>query len=158
MAQQTEVADLTFDAFFASQYAGAVRLAVLLVDDVASAEDVAQDAFARLHAQWPLTVELPHRFLRRCILNAGTDVQRKRAVRRRHVERRLELPGPTVASYRELDDVLLRLPYRQRAAIVCRYHLDLTESEIADLLGVAPSTVRTLIRRGLTTLRKEIRS
>ncbi|CAN0284670.1 unnamed protein product [Phaeothamnion confervicola] len=56
----------------------------------------------------------------------------------------------------ELGDALRGLPWRQQAALVLRYHLDLTEADIATALDCRPSTVRSIIKRGLDTLRKEV--
>jgi RNA polymerase sigma factor (sigma-70 family) len=55
-------------------------------------------------------------------------------------------------------DAVASLPARQRAAIVLRYWADLDDSEIADALGARAGTVRSLVHRGLTTLRKDLRS
>lgn len=55
-----------------------------------------------------------------------------------------------------LWDALLRLPYRQRAALVLRYYEDATEADIAIALDVRPATVRSLVHRGLEKLRKEV--
>lgn len=56
----------------------------------------------------------------------------------------------------ELLDVVATLPYNQRAAVVLRYWADLPEFEIARILGVRPGTVRTLVARSLSTLRKDL--
>ena len=56
----------------------------------------------------------------------------------------------------ELWDVLDRLTQRQRTALVLRYYLDLPEEEIAAVLRCRPSTVRSLVLRGLARLREEL--
>ncbi len=56
----------------------------------------------------------------------------------------------------ELSDATARLPFRQRAVIVMRYHADLSESEIADALCCRPGTVKSLASRALKALAKEI--
>ena len=56
----------------------------------------------------------------------------------------------------ELADALAALPERQRAAIVLRYYVDLPEAEIAELLGCRPTTVRSLVARGMVALREVI--
>jgi RNA polymerase sigma factor (sigma-70 family) len=53
-------------------------------------------------------------------------------------------------------EALGRLPYRQRAALVLRFYEDRPDSEIADFLGCRPATVRSLVHRGLSALRKVI--
>ena len=57
---------------------------------------------------------------------------------------------------RQLDGSLLRLPYDQRAVVVLRYWLGLSEAEIASTLGCRPGTVKSRHSRALRTLRKEL--
>jgi RNA polymerase sigma factor (sigma-70 family) len=61
---------------------------------------------------------------------------------------------PDVPTYETMRTALLSLPIRQRAAIVFRYYEDLPETQIADNLGCRPATVRSLVARGLETLRR----
>ena len=61
-----------------------------------------------------------------------------------------------MAEHDELFDALARLPWRQQAALVLRFHVDLAESDIAAALGCRPNTVRSLIHRALATLRKDL--
>jgi RNA polymerase sigma factor (sigma-70 family) len=144
----------TFPDFFAAEYAAMVRLAILLVDDLGTAEEITQDAFVQLHRRWDSPgIENPHGYLRRCVANGGRDVQRRRGVRR---NARMDVPASTEPAFAELDDALARLPQRERTAVVLRYFEDLHEQDIAEVLGVRPSTVRTLVRRGLQQLRREV--
>jgi len=69
------------------------------------------------------------------------------------------LDQPTVALPPEVDEtweVLNRLPARRRTALVLRYYLDLPVGEIAVLMDARPSTVRSLIKRGLESLRRRL--
>ena len=56
----------------------------------------------------------------------------------------------------EIAEALATLPEKQRTAVVLRFYEDLPEGEIASVLGCRPNTVRTLVHRGLATLRKEV--
>lgn len=63
---------------------------------------------------------------------------------------------PTIDEHDELFDALATLPWRQRAALVLRFHADLADADIASALGCRPSTVRSIIHRALGSLRKEL--
>ena len=73
-----------------------------------------------------------------------------------HLKEQLETPGDETHEIDQrdfLDGLLRELPARQRAALVCRFYLGLTDDEIARELGVAEGSVRSAISRGLATLR-----
>jgi RNA polymerase sigma factor (sigma-70 family) len=131
-----------------------VRLAFILTGNGETAEDVVQDAFALLHPKLS-KVDNPGGYLRVTVVNLCRN-----AARRGDRIRRQNLQMPSVAlpslEATEMADVLLRLPYRQRAVLVLRYWGDWTEAEIASALSCRPGTVKTLASRGLTRLRKEV--
>jgi RNA polymerase sigma factor (sigma-70 family) len=60
---------------------------------------------------------------------------------------------PDLEGRDEVHAQLLKLPARQRAALVLRYCDDLSEADVADALGTSPKAVRSLVGRGLETLR-----
>jgi RNA polymerase sigma factor (sigma-70 family) len=64
------------------------------------------------------------------------------------------VPGTVALETPVVLDVLSALPARQRYALVLRYYADRPETEIAELLGCRPATVRSLVHRGLAALRK----
>lgn len=140
------------ERLYEREWPGLVRVAYLLTGSDSAAEEIAQDAFVRLQTT-STTVRNPPAYLRTSVVNACNSFHRHRGV----VER-TPLPRPEQASveYDELFDALGRLSWRQQAALVLRFHVDLPESEIATVLGCRPSTVRSLTRRALTALRKEL--
>jgi DNA-directed RNA polymerase specialized sigma24 family protein len=92
--------------------------------------------------------------LRRSVVNACNSYHRRVGTERSHFH---ELVTDTVAPETPIVlDALAALPYRQRAALVLRFYEDRTEAEIAAALGCRPATVRSLVFRGLETLRKVI--
>ena len=142
----------TFESLFDREYAPMVRLAFLLVDSNEVAEEVVQECFVRLHQRWE-SVANPGGYLRASVVNRSRDLQR-----RRQRERRLRIvPAEAVAFEADhLGDALAALPAKRRAALVLRFYEDLSEAEIAEVLGVRPGTVKSMIHRGLTQLREVI--
>jgi RNA polymerase sigma-70 factor (sigma-E family) len=139
-----------------------IRLAFLLTGDRALAEDLVQEAFARLvgrlrHLRDPGAFGA---YLRRTIVNLSTSHFRSRRVERAYLERSAMAPEAETSPNEELDatmhDALLRLPERQRAAIVLRFYEDLSDIQTAELLRCSPGTVRSLVSRGIKTLRSEL--
>lgn len=139
---------------------GGIRLAYLLTGDRAVAEDLVQEAFVRFMGRLRFLRD-PGAFepyLRRTIVNLSKNHFRRRAVERAFLERegpRVEdvANEPDVATSDALRSALLRLPLRQRTAIVLRYYEDLPDATIAELLGCRQATVRSLVARGLEALR-----
>jgi RNA polymerase sigma-70 factor (sigma-E family) len=137
-----------------------IRLAYLLTGDRALAEDLVQDAFVRLvgrlrHLREPSAFWT---YLRRTIVNLATSHFRHRRVERAYLDRVAAAPAADTNSNDELDEsmhrVLLGLPQRQRAAIVLRFYEDLSDVLTAAVLECSPGTVRSLVSRGMQTLRE----
>jgi DNA-directed RNA polymerase specialized sigma24 family protein len=142
---------VTAEELFADRHDDFVRLAYLLTGNRAVAEDVVQDAFEQLHAR-RAEVRSPGAYLRTSIVN-GSRMHHRRAARERARFADL-LPLGVQPETTVVLDALARLPHRQRAVLVLRYYDDRPESEIAELLGCRPATVRSLAARGLAALRK----
>lgn len=138
-----------------------LRLAVLLVDDRATAEDVVQDAFIGLHRRWPglRDKRSAHAYARAAVVNGARSVLRRRAVARR-LGGSLHEPAVWSAEAaamfgeerREVMAALGRLPARRREALVLRYYLDLPDDEIAAVMGIGLTSVRSTVARALQTL------
>jgi RNA polymerase sigma-70 factor (sigma-E family) len=138
-----------------------IRLAFLLTGDRAVAEDLVQDAFARLvgrleHLRDPGAFGA---YLRRTIVNLATSHFRHRRVERAYLEREAATPSregnPNEALDETMHAVVLGLPKRQRAAIVLRFYEDLSDVQTAEILRCSAGTVRSLVSRGMKTLREE---
>ena len=141
------------DALFVEEYEAMVRVAFLIVGSRAEAEDVAQDAFARVHLRGDRG-DRPGAYLRRCVVNGALDVLRHRKLAERVRSLRAEDSTPLGAD--ELGDALAALPDRQRAALVLRFYQGLSEREVAEALGARPGTAKSLVHRGLANLREVI--
>ena len=143
----------TFETLFAERWEPMVKLATLTTGSIALGEEIAQDAFEQLHRNWN-TVEHPRTWLRTAVVNRSTDWVRRQGIERRHTP---EATEPIAADEGiAMREALKAVTPRQRTAIVLRYYEDLPEAEIAELLGCRPGTVKSLLSRGLRTLRKEL--
>jgi RNA polymerase sigma-70 factor (sigma-E family) len=141
-----------------------VRLALLLVDDLPTAEDVVQDAFAAVyqkHGPVLRGVENVSAYLSTSVVNASRSVLRRRRSARGLIPQRVV--GPTVdermllaEEHRAVLDALRTLAPRQREVLVLRYWSDLSEAQIADMLGLSRGTVKSTASRALDTLEKRL--
>lgn len=157
-----KAADTDFSEFMAGRWSQLVRLGYGLTGDAQLAEDLAQTAFTRAYASWGRVrrADDPDAYLRRIVINANRN-----RFRRRRVDEVLTaavpdltpaggdagLPGPRDA----LLGALQRLPYGQRAVVVLRYWLDLSEAETAALLGCSTGNVKSQSSRALAKLRAD---
>jgi RNA polymerase sigma factor (sigma-70 family) len=144
----------SFEAFFVEVWPWAFRLASFLTQDTAAGEDIAQDVLTRMSQRWG-TADRPAAYLRTSIVNSSRNWNRHGRTTR---DKLPLLAGSDRVEFHaeELADAIARLPFRQRAVIIMRYHADLSESEIADALDCRPGTVKSLASRALKTLAKEI--
>jgi RNA polymerase sigma-70 factor (sigma-E family) len=163
-AGQGRSRDRAVTELYALHYRALVRLAVLLVRDVATAEDVVQDSFVALHDGWQRLRDSKSApaYLRQAVLNRSRSVLRHRAVADKH----LPTPPPDMPSAEHgalvqlersaVIAALRKLPGRQREAIVLRYYADLSEAEIAAAMGISPGAVKSHTARGMAALRAEL--
>jgi RNA polymerase sigma-70 factor (sigma-E family) len=159
VAPKQAVVDITY--LYANYRLPMVRMAVLLVDDLATAEDVVQDAFAAMH-QRSRSLRDPHAavgYLRVSVVNGCRSALRKRKVRREHPD--MADPGTSPGAdrdvlvaeeHRYVLAALRTLPRRQQEVLLLRYWSDLSEAEIASTLGIAVGTVKSAASRGLDRL------
>ena len=163
-AGQGRGTDRAVTELYALHYRALVRLAVLLVRDVPTAEDVVQDSFVAMHDGWQRLrdSESAPAYLRSAVLNRCRSVLRHRAVADKHLPK----PPPDMPSAEhgllalvERSAVLAALrtlPVRQREAIVLRYYADLSEAEIAAAMGISRGAVKSHTARGMAALRAEL--
>lgn len=154
----TSDADAAVAALYRSHRLPMVRLARLLVDDLETAEDVVQDAFAALHRRWG-SVSAPDAaigYLRTSVVNGSRSVLRRRRTVRANPWpdasgwRGDDADAPVLLAeeHREVLAALRKLPSRQREVIVLRYWAELTETEIATTLGISVGAVKSSASRG----------
>ncbi len=151
-------------SLYAAHRLSLVRLAVLLVDDLQSAEDVVQDAFAGFLGRRTGLAD-PDKalaYLRTSVVNNARSALRRRRTARAYVPPAERAVGPPEAAvllaeeHREVIDALRRLAPRQREVLVLRYWAGLSEAEIADALGISRGSVKSTASRALDNLARHI--
>lgn len=159
-AQQAAEADEALARLFQTEYAGMVRLAVLLGAD--DAEDIVAEAFYQLYRRWKKLRDgdaaVP--YLRSVVCNLTRMRLRHLQVVRKHTTPETAAPSGSSAEAEALlhDDqralvaALKELPARQREALVLRHWLGLREAEIAAAMGISAGAVKSHTSRGMAAL------
>jgi RNA polymerase sigma-70 factor (sigma-E family) len=154
-------ADAAVEELYAAHYRRLVRLSVLLVRDLETAEEVVQDSFVAMHGRWR-SLRDPDQglaYLRQTVVNRSRSVLRHRGVRAAYSPPSApDRPGAdeeALVSERRTRvlDALRGLPERQREVLALRYYLDLSEAEIAETLGISRGAVKSHASRGVSALR-----
>jgi RNA polymerase sigma-70 factor (sigma-E family) len=152
-----------FEAFVNESGDALLRTATLLTSDRHAAEDVYQETLHRLFVRWP-RVDNPGGFCRQVMHNLVIDLARARQRRPREFELRDNYDGKDPqsgdpASAAELRPTVLAaldtLTVHQRAIVVLRYFEDLSQDEVAAMLGVSPGTVKSTASRAVAQLRAQ---
>ena len=148
-----------FAEFMHGRWPALVRLGYGLTGDERLGEDLARAALAKAYASWPRVLRAgdPDVYLRRIILNASLGKVRRRRVRERRPGDESE---PETAQLARVDDdrpalvtALMRLPAGQRSVVLLRYWMDMTEAQVAAVLGCSVGSVRSQASRALANLR-----
>jgi RNA polymerase sigma-70 factor (sigma-E family) len=146
---------------YQTHYKSLVRLALLLVHDVPTAEEVVQEAFVAMHtaSRRLREKEKALSYLRQAVVNKSRSVLRHRTV----VDKNAPKPAPDEPSAEhgalaaiernEVITALRTLPDRQRETLVLRYYADLSEAEIAAAMGISRGAVKSHTARGMSALR-----
>jgi RNA polymerase sigma-70 factor (sigma-E family) len=153
----------TFDEFVAVRGQALLRFALMLCGDRYQAEDLVQSALAKAYRRWSRVsvMQRPEAYLKTVLVHDHLRWWRRRS----SAEVPLAQPsvgtavgdGADVRASRDAAwELIGRLPKRQRAVLVLRYYEDLTDGEIAAVLGCAPSTVRSQAARALSALRSAV--
>lgn len=150
----------TIDDIYRSHRMGMVRLAILLVDDQASAEDVVQEAFAGLFRNWSGLRDRAAAvgYLRTAVVNGSRSMLRRRRTARAYVPpdpgtaRSAESLAMLTAEHQAVVAALAGLAPRQREVLVLRYYGGLSEAEIAEATGLSKGTVKSTASRAVAKL------
>ncbi|MFD9390613.1 SigE family RNA polymerase sigma factor [Streptomyces sp. NPDC060000] len=149
-----------FQEFVRARWPRLVRTAYLLTGDVHHAEDLTQTALAKAYRSWRRISrsDNPEAYVRRMLVSCNSDRFRKRRVTEALTAAPPERAGRDEGAGRveergSLLAGLAQLPPRQRAVVVLRYWEDLSEAEVAEVLGCSPGTVKSQASKGLAKLR-----
>jgi RNA polymerase sigma factor (sigma-70 family) len=155
--------DAAVAELFAARYPEMVRLAGLLGAD--DAEDVAQEAFARLLGRHAALrdPDAATGYVRATVCNLTRNRNRHLGIARRKAPAMALVDAPslehgaiTAEDHAEVLAAVAALPRRQQEAVVLRYWLELGEAEIAAAMGIAPGTVKSLVSRGVAAVGKQL--
>lgn len=151
--------ETAFRDYVAARNAPLLRMAVLLTGNRADAEDLVQAALAKTYLNW-------HRihdraaldgYVHRAMVNTHISWWRRRRLEEYPTDDIPEQAVDDCTGDAELQDAvrraLERLPRRMRAAVVLRYFEDMSEAEVADVLGVSVGTVKSTVSRAVAKLR-----
>jgi RNA polymerase sigma-70 factor (sigma-E family) len=151
-----------FAGFVGANTGALLRTAYLLTGNSSAAEELVQDTLVRLYPKWDKVeaADVQIAYVRRSLTNTFLNEKRRPSSRELVLDilpERGEARDATdqLADRDEIWTLLRTLPDRQRAALVMRFFHDLPDSEIADALGCRIGTVRSLISRGLTSMREQ---
>lgn len=155
--------DAEFEEYMAARQPALLRTAYLLTGDQHSAEDLVQTSLAKLYLSWDKVQrrELVDGYVRRIMVNEHNSLWRR-------AWKRKEFATDTIPDHTGVEDrpdhgersalweFVQTLPRKQRAVVVLRYYEDLSEAEVADILGISVGTVKSQSSRALAALRERV--
>jgi RNA polymerase sigma-70 factor (sigma-E family) len=155
--------DASFVEVLGSELPRLQRIARLLADDAAAADDLVAEAIVRTLPKWRAgSVADPAAYLRRVLVNLAKRRWRRRVLSRRRDRYALEWLQPAsdaTADSAERDRTLravAALPPQRRAVVVLRFYDDLPEARIAEVLGIGVGTVKSTLSRAVEQLRETL--
>ena len=151
--------DIAFREYVTSRSGSLLRMALLLTRNRADAEDLVQVALAKTFQAWDRIEDrgAVDGYVRRAMVNTHISWWRRRRVEEYPTDEIPDRPVLDHAGDSEIQDALRRaierLPQRMRAAVVLRYYEDMSEAEVAQVLGVSLGTVKSTVSRAVAKLR-----
>lgn len=153
--------DAEFHEFVVSRGRALLHAAYLLTGNLADAEDLLQSALAKTYQAWNRIEDRKalDGYVRRAMVNTHISWWRRRKVDEYPTDDIPDQPVADTSASSEIHESLRRaidrLPQRMRAAVVLRYFEDMTEAEVADVLGVSQGTVKSTVSRAVAKLRSD---
>lgn len=149
-----------FAEFVSTRYPSLVRYGTLLTGDPGLGEDLAQDALVKTYRAWPRLHPTgnPEAYTRQVMVRAAWRARQRLWRREIPTAATPELPSPDPYADQDMAHAVLAalraLPAGQRVVLVLRYWAQMTEREIADVLGCSIGTVKSRASRAMETLRR----
>lgn len=158
------VADEDFAVFVRARQRALVRAAYLVCGDHHAAQDLVQGAVAKLAGRWEQVRDgYPEAYVRRIVYRDAISAWRRTQKESPYAGESPELerlagaddrdPAEEWVAGADVRAALAELPPRQRAVLVLRYYEDLSEAQIADVLGISRGTVKSQSHGALRNLR-----
>lgn len=147
-----------FRALHAASSVDLFRVALSLCGSRDTAHEMVQEAFARTFAAWGRIRSNPAGYAYRTVINLARRHARRQSIERAFLAVRRspqDAPGPSPDTVL-VESLLHGLSTNQRAVLVLRYFSDMTEAEVADVMGIPTSTVKSHARRGLKAMRDRL--
>ncbi|HEY2577731.1 MAG TPA: SigE family RNA polymerase sigma factor [Streptosporangiaceae bacterium] len=151
-----------FRDYVLSRRAALLRTACLLTGNQADAEDLLQAALAKTYTAWRRIEDRSalDGYVRRAMVNTHISWWRRRRLEEYPTDDIPDRPvqdhaGESDELHDSLSRALRRLPERMRAAVVLRYYEDMSEAEIAGVLGISLGTVKSTVSRAVAKLRTD---
>ena len=151
-------------ALYARHGPDALRLAYLLTGDRELSEDLVQEAFIKVAGRLTSlrNADSFRWYLRKTVVNLANSYLRHRRVERAYAKGLISstagagVSSPDMATKQVVREAIARLPVRQRAVVVLRYYEDLTDQQIASVLGWPLGSVKSSLYRAAATLREQL--
>src|SRR4051794_37404960 len=151
----------SFSTFVHTNSPSLFRTAYLLTGDPVAAEELLQDVLVRVYPKWSRvsSMDAPAAYVRRAVVNAFVSSRRRSSERDTQLGAEHDVSDGRDVAEEAVDrdqvwHLLGTLPARQRASLVLRFYEDCPDVEIAVALGCRVATVRSLVSRGMRTLRE----
>jgi len=151
------------DTFLAARWSSLFRLACLLTGSATEADDLLQESAVKVYLRWTKIsrTQVPEAYVRRMMVNTLVSRSRRPFRRRELLEGTVAAtavvsPENAVLDRAQVWPMICALPVRQRAVIVLRYYEDLSEQEIADVLGCSTGSVKSQAHDALASLRRRV--
>jgi RNA polymerase sigma-70 factor (ECF subfamily) len=163
MAVRPPRSGIDLDGLFRAHATPLLRLAIVLTGDRELSEELVQEAFVRFHRSGSIPAsgaELS--YLRRTVVNLCHGHHRHlRVVRSRRAEvdgdhAPAEVDAVRRDGQRQVAAAVRALPRRQRDCIVLRFYVDLSDTEIAETLGISAGSVKTHLHRARAALARDL--